>query len=343
MNMVESIVINEKLITTLSKDLKEASKNLTVNQARYLVDTYYKFQDQRIALGNTVGALEKSGEPNNVIAWLGSQSFTLEDRVKKILDIYTENHPIGNWARSNMGVGPVLAAGLISNVNIKEAPTAGHIWSYAGLDPNRRWIGKAEATKIVNDIVGTSKEVSFNHVIDIANIVNKDPIKLENSAKGDADKITKRGLIATISKRPWNSSLKVICWKLGESFVKVSGKDADIYGKLYKIRRKYEEDRNNAGENAEAAARYLSEKNYGKDTEAYKAYIEGKLPQSQIYARSKRYAVKIFLSHLHHAWYLYEFEQEPPKPFAIAHLGHAHFLEVPNLDIIYKAIKDKRD
>ena len=33
-------------------------------------------------------------------------------------------------------------------------------------------------------------------------------------------------------KRPWNASLKVLCWKIGESFVKVSSNPKDFYGKL---------------------------------------------------------------------------------------------------------------
>lgn len=41
-------------------------------------------------------------------------------------------------------------------------------------------------------------------------------------------------------KRPFNAKLKTLCWKIGESFVKVSNNDKDVYGKLYKIRKEYE-------------------------------------------------------------------------------------------------------
>ena len=45
-------------------------------------------------------------------------------------------------------------------------------------------------------------------------------------------------------KRPWNAGLKTLCWKIGESFVKVSGNESDFYGKLYIQRKQYEQQRN---------------------------------------------------------------------------------------------------
>jgi hypothetical protein len=40
--------------------------------------------------------------------------------------------------------------------------------------------------------------------------------------------------------------------------------------------------------------------------------------------RARRYAVKQFLADLHGAWYRCEFGREPPLPYPVAHLGHAH-------------------
>ena len=70
-------------------------------------------------------------------------------------------------------------------------------------------------------------------------------------------------------------------------------------------------------------------KNFKKTTEAYKAYIKGKLPPAHIQARSTRYAVKLFLSHLHEVWYKHEFGKNPPNPFALEHEGHVHKIEPP--------------
>lgn len=133
-------------------------------------------------------------------------------------------------------------------------------------------------------------------------------------------------------KRPWNAKLKTLCWKIGESFVKVQNKESDIYGKIYKARRALEEDRNNDLQFAEQAEVKL--KIVGKDTEAYKYYSVGKLPPNHLYSRSKRYAVKLFLAHYHHAAYMVMFGREPEKPYILNQPGHTHMIVPPNLELI---------
>jgi hypothetical protein len=53
------------------------------------------------------------------------------------------------------------------------------------------------------------------------------------------------------------------------------------------------------------------------------------LPPAQIDNRARRYAVKLFLAHLHHVWYETEFGEAPPKPYPIAIMGHAHYIMPP--------------
>jgi len=131
-------------------------------------------------------------------------------------------------------------------------------------------------------------------------------------------------------KRPWNASLKTLCWKLGESFVKVSGHEDAYYGKIYADRKALEMQRNEAGEFAAQAEAKLAKYKIGKSTDAYKAYSVGKLPPAHIHARAKRYAVKLFLAHLHEVMWRDEYETEPPLPYAIAHLDHVHKIDPPN-------------
>ena len=134
--------------------------------------------------------------------------------------------------------------------------------------------------------------------------------------------------------RPWNATLKTICWKAGESFVKTQNKEDDVYGHLYKLRKDYETEKNENGDYAEIAKKKLEKFNIGKNTDAYAAYNNGKLPPAHIHARAKRYAVKIFLSHLFDVWYELEKGKEPPRPFAIDILGHAHMIQVPNKELV---------
>lgn len=135
-------------------------------------------------------------------------------------------------------------------------------------------------------------------------------------------------------KRPWNAKLKVLCWKAGQSFVKVSNNEKDVYGKIYKERKAYEMAKNENGDYAEQAAHKLATTKIGKDTDAYKWYSEGKLPPAHIQQRAERYAVKIFLSHLFTVWYEMEHGVPAPKPYAEAILNHAHIIAPPNFESV---------
>lgn len=260
-------------VERLARDIKDAAIVLSKDEARFLVDAYYLMQEQRIRAGNQIRALTETGEPNAVLGWFSKQSETLENQVKRALDAYSGASPVGIWARSQVGIGPVLAAGLLAHIDIRQAPTAGHIWNFAGLNPGVVW------------------------------------------DKGE--------------RRPWNASLKTLCWKVGESFVKFSGREDCFYGKFYAKRKLEETERNDRGEFSEQARLKLERFKIGKDTDAFKAYSTGKLPPAHIHARAKRYAVKLFLSHLHHVWFELEYGEAPPKPYAIAIDGHGHYIEVP--------------
>ncbi len=131
-------------------------------------------------------------------------------------------------------------------------------------------------------------------------------------------------------KRPWNASLRCLCWKIGESFVKVSGRPDDFYGKLYLQRKRVEQERNEAGEFAGQATRKLERFKIDKSTDAYAAYAAGKLPPAHIHARAKRWTVKLFLAHYHQVAWTLATGSPPPKPYAISILGHADMILPPN-------------
>lgn len=264
-------------VIKLNRDLRRAAGELGVREARFMVDAYYQMQGNRIRANNQVTAMTETGEPHDVLAWLFDQNGTLESQIKNALDVWTRNHEVGEWARSQKGVGPVICAGILSRVDMEGVTTVGQIWRFAGLDPTSKW-GKGE-------------------------------------------------------KRPWNAQLKRICWLLGESFTKVSGYEDAYYGQVYRQRKAYETEKNERGDYADQAAASLSSKKYGEDTTARKLYEKGQLPPARIHLRAQRYAVKLFLAHLFEVWYWTIHHEVPPKPYAIAHLGHAHKLEVPGAPV----------
>lgn len=263
-----------EVVQRLSRDLRIASTTLTNKEARYLVDSFYQMQEDRKRSDNQVRALSASEEPSEVIGWLASQADVLEREIRKALAAYSQGHPVGRWAESIVGIGPIISAGLLAHIDITKAPTVGHIWRFAGLDPTLVW------------------------------------------EKGQ--------------KRPYNAALKTLCWKIGESFVKVSNNEGDIYGHAYTHRKALEIQRNEAGLFAEQAQMQLTRFKIGKETEAHKWYSVGMLPPAHIHARAKRYAVKLFLAHWHSVAFEVAFGTPPPKPYVISILGHADYIGPPN-------------
>lgn len=265
-------------VTRMSKDIRAAAATLSDAEARYLVDTYYQMQDARIRDAARIRTQVKIAEPCATLSWLAEQNATLENQIKGALGRYAAAHPIGRWAQSIVGIGPVISAGLLANVDITRAPTAGAIWKFAGLD------GFAKKPE---------KGVKFTH----------------------------------------SRGFKTLCaFKIGESFVKVQANENDCYGKIYKERKIWEAEQNEAGHYAEQAAKKLENYKIGKNTEAYKYYSNRRLPPAHIHARARRYAVKLFLSHLHEVWHWWAFGVEAPRPYAFSHLGHAHMIAPPNFD-----------
>jgi len=146
------------------------------------------------------------------------------------------------------------------------------------------------------------------------------------------------GLVASIKwekgkLRPWNAELKRLCWIIGESFVKVSGgENPSPYGMFYTKWKKIYTDHNEAGKLRETAEQSLRNKNYSKDTLAYAAYIEGKLPKAHIHALAKRKPVQLFICHLFDFWYKEVYKIDPPEIYTISILKHAH--KIPRHDEI---------
>lgn len=261
-------------LAKLAREIRAAGSMLDRDQARFLVSLFYQLQEHRIALGSQTRSLMAADKPTDVVDHFFGQIATLEKQMVSVLDKWTESSVIGRWSRSVRGIGPILAAAVLAHVDIERAPTVGHIWRFAGLDPTLKW-GKGQ-------------------------------------------------------KRPWNGELKLVCWKIGESFCKASGHQEAFYGKVYRERKAVEVERNEAGAFADQAAETLRIRKFtDKTTKAI--YEAGKLPPGRLDLRARRYAVKLYLSHWHYVAYKERYDEEPPKPYILTQEGgHAHFIPPPN-------------
>jgi len=210
---------------------------------------------------------------------------------------------------------------LATNSWLLERNVRSALGAYASADPVGRWS---------QSIVGIGPVISAGLLAHIDLAPNGNRLKtvghIWRFAGLDPSVTWEKG-----QKRPWNASLKTLCWKIGESFVKVCNHKDDFYGHLYAARKDDEIRRNDWGEFEAQAKAKLDRFNIRKETDAWKYYSLGKLPPAHIHARAKRWAVKLFLSHWFEVSYRERWGEAPPKPYALTEAcGHAHAISAPH-------------
>lgn len=262
----------------LNRAMLEQARDLSLPEIRGLVDSYYQVQELRKASGNQHRAVAQGRDAHPLVEYVVEQLTQLEKDIQRMMDVCTEAHVPTRWAKSFIGVGPTLAAGLLAHIDITIARTPSAVWRFAGYDPTVRW------------------------------------------EKGQ--------------KRPWNARLKVLGWKVGQSFMKFSNhRHASLYSQLYRERKALEEARSTQGLHREWAEQALASKRWKPGTQAYKAYSQGRLPAGQIDARARRFAVKIFLEHFWRVCYEVHFRKPPMLPYIVEHDPETHgagLLETPH-------------
>lgn len=211
-----------------------------------------------------------------------------------------------------------LIAWLSDNTAYLEKQIGKALLAYAESTPTGRWCVS------VHGIAGVLTAGLLSH-IDIEKAPNVGHIYSFAGIAPNGKKWNKG------EKRPFNAQLKVLCWKIGESFVKVSGKEDAYYGQVYRKAKDRLVQQNDNGMFKDVAAQILKDKKFGKDTDAFKAYSEGKLPPAHVHARAKREAVSLFLSHFWEVLYRYTYpDRECKKPYAISVLGHDTYIPIWN-------------
>jgi hypothetical protein len=240
-------LINESRNELITKIIRTLA--LKANEIAEMVELYYDCQHLRIAHANK----ERTEPPSELAEWLDFWTKAGETVIAGALKRWVESADSPaecKWAYEQIGIGPIIASGLASHIDIAKAATVSAVWKFAGL--------------------GLHKEGGC--------------FVIDRRVKGE--------------KLPYNGRLKVLCYIIGDSFVKVSGKEGATYGKLYSEFKAEEVRKNEAGLYKEAAAQELATKNFKKKDSVTKQRLkEGKLSDARLHARAKRKAVKIFLSH----------------------------------------------
>jgi hypothetical protein len=255
-----------ELITKIVRTL-----NLKAHEIGEMVELYYDVQHLRIAHANK----ERTEPPSELAQWLDFWDHVGETVINGALKRWLEGPDSpgeAKWAYGQIGIGPVLAAGLAAHIDVTRADSVSAVWKFAGLAPG-----------------------------------------YDRKVKG--------------TKLPYNARLKTLCWKLGESFCKVSNKEGATYGHLYAEFKAQEIKRNESGLYVEAAQRELSAKKFKTDDSVTKKrLLAGMLSDGHLHSRAKRRAVKLFLSH-----YYVEGRKarglSVREPYAIGILNHSGLIE----------------
>jgi hypothetical protein len=253
----------EDLINRILKKIAKSFK-LSSGEISDAVELYYDAQKLRLMHGNK----ERSEAPDQLVEWLARWLRLGENVILGKLKswIQSEEAPAeARWAYEQIGIGPVIAAGLAAHIDVTRAQSISAVWKFAGQAPG-----------------------------------------FDRKVKG--------------IKLPYNARLKTLCWKLGESFVKVSGKEGATYGKLYAEYKAEELAKNARGANASSARNELAKKKI-RDGATKRLLESGKLTDGHVHARAKRRAVKLFLSHY---WTIGREARGLPvrAPYATQILGH---------------------
>lgn len=321
-----------KLDKTLKKQIASIS-HITRMEMKATVDLFYQLQHDRIALENQIRAIkqhadtEKEDGSSSIVLDLCLKNMKInEANTAKIIETLVQNHPVGQWLLQIKGIGPVLAGGLIGYFDVTNKEYASQFMSYAGLnDNNRPWLGKKKSEEIVNEIVGKSKTITDDMVVEIAARTQWSyKYLLGRAYDQEKGKWKKDKLIAACAVVPYNKKLKMLMYKVGSSFQWNCNKPDSLYGQLFNEHRVMETQKNERGEFAEQAKKELESKNYSKSTEAYKCYTEGKLPKAHINMRCLRWVEKLFVSHLFEEMYRVEYDKLPPRYYALEHCDGHH-------------------
>ena len=330
------LVIPEGLDKNLKKEIKSI-KNVSRKEIRFLVDSYYQVQARRIIIQNQIRSIRQAADDTtdtycDILEWQLKTQLIQEKGIQDTLKLICQNLEVGRWLLSIKGIGPTLAAGLLAYYDVTGIDYATHFMSYGGLnDNNRPWLGAETSRKIVDEVLNGSKEITDEHLEELSkrtqwkySYLNEHCTTVTDSGK---IKRSKYDLIKSISKIPYNRDLKTLLYKVSQQFVKISYNPDSVYGRIYKERKILETKLNDELHYADQAKKILETKNIGKNTDAYKAYSQGKLPKAHIQRRAERYATKIFVSHLFEEMYRVANNEKPAPYYVLTYMGHKNYIE----------------
>lgn len=109
---------------------KKSQLNIEIS---YLIDRFYQVEKHRVAIGLQIGQLKKDKVNIKFLKEFFDRFFTLEKDIKKLIADTVAEHPMWSWLKKVDGIGPILAAALLANLDIRKAKHISSFWKYCGL------------------------------------------------------------------------------------------------------------------------------------------------------------------------------------------------------------------
>jgi len=270
-------------------EIEFSEEMLSAPEVRHAVKLFHVFQRERIALSHYV---RQKGASEGLIRLLNSL-YELEKRAIKVAADSVKHEPVYRWLTSVKGIGPSLAAQLMGLAPADKFPHPGHLFSYAGLTPEK---GNREG-----------QDHRYNRRL-----------------KALAYKLAKSQVMVDGDYRPWYERRKMYEWRKN-----LEGKNAEV---ALRSAKQYGKDtaaylwasgKMDPKKVALWLAGELKVKNPERPVELVADDGQGvpMIPPSHVEARTLRWLAKLILDHYWQVAYYYRTGQVW-VPYAIAHLGH---------------------
>ena len=284
-----------------------------------MVEIYYDSQQFRM---RTVSRLKKSSndEEFKILGEKVIASYLLmEKRIADELKTQMQGHIMSQWLYANYGIGPILAAGLVSYVDeISRFNTVSKLWKYAGMstidvcqDCGKRIIEDGARGAWILHLADRLHEQSQKNRDEKKKMTHSDCIEKATGRVclcANPIKKTSADRRVTGQMLEYNPKFKNLCFLIGDQFIRQMKSP---------YRTKFDEYKLDYSTRPDLKAEIEERKRAPKD-EKDKFAVKG---TARVHAMARRKAVKLFLSHFWQIWR--EVLGLPaPEPYAIAHLGH---------------------
>jgi hypothetical protein len=168
---------------------------------------------------------EAGGGPVPILGKLYAAAWKQECEMGAQMQSLIGRHPAWPWLRRVRGVGSVLAARLLSRLDLARAPSPASFWAYCGL-------GTVAAEELVCERCGARVFVSPGTRVAAAHTPPNGRGKCAGTlrARGLTDEVrVAQGRPRRGERAPYDMEAKTICYLIGVSFVRCGGPYREVY------------------------------------------------------------------------------------------------------------------